>query len=53
MKIKINISDREKFNRFLFNYRKNKIKNENLYFIYQFDNEKGQTLFQKYQIKSF
>ena len=37
MKIKINIINNEKFNRFLFNYNKDKIKNKNLYFIYQFN----------------
>ena len=31
------IINNEKFNRFLFNYNKDKIKNKNLYFIYQFN----------------
>ena len=53
MKIKINISDREKFNRFLFNFRKNKINHDNLYFIYQFDNESRTNLISKISNKEF
>ena len=37
MKIKIDISDEEKFNRFLFNYRKKRFSNESIYFFYQFN----------------
>ena len=37
MKIKINILDQEKFNRFLFNYKKDKITSKNIYFTYQFN----------------
>ena len=37
MKIKINILNREKFNRFLFNYKRNKITEKNIYFNYRFD----------------
>ena len=37
MNIKVNIVNKEKFNRFLFNYKKNKILSENLYFTYQFN----------------
>ena len=37
MKIKINILDYEKFNRFLFNYRKKRFINETIYFTYQFN----------------
>ena len=37
MKIKINILNREKFNRFLFNYKKNKIIEKNIYFTYRYD----------------
>ena len=37
MKIKINISNYEKFNRFLFNYRKKKFINETIYFTYRFN----------------
>ena len=37
MKIKVNILNKEKFNRYLFNYRKDKISEENIYFIYRFD----------------
>ena len=41
MKVKIKINHTEKFNRLLFNYNKNKIKTDNLYFTYQFSpNEK-------------
>ena len=37
MNIKVNIVNKEKFNRFLFNYKKNKILSENLYFTYQYN----------------
>ena len=37
MKIKINILNKEKFNRFLFSYKKDKILSDNLYFTYQFN----------------
>ncbi len=37
MKVKINVIDNERFNRFLFNYNKNKISEQNLYFTYQFN----------------
>tara|TARA_B100001121_G_C18674969_1_gene615807 strand:+ start:59 stop:1462 length:1404 start_codon:yes stop_codon:yes gene_type:complete len=37
IKIKINILKREKFNRFLFNYKKNKIMEKNIYFTYRYD----------------
>lgn len=53
MKVKINIRNREKFNRFLFNFRKNKINHDNLYFIYQFDNESRTNLISKISNKEF
>ena len=37
IKAKVNIFNNEKFNRFLFNYNKDKILNKNLYFTYQFN----------------
>ena len=37
IKVKVNIFNNEKFNRFLFNYNKDKILNKNLYFTYQFN----------------
>ena len=37
IKIKINVIDEEKFNRFLFKYRRNKILNNNIYFTYQYN----------------
>ena len=37
MKVKINVINEEKFNRFLFKYRKNKILNKNVYFTYQYN----------------
>ena len=37
MKIKLNIFDSVKFNRFLFHYKKNRIEEKNLYFIYQYN----------------
>ena len=41
MKIKINIIDNEKFNRFLFNFKKDKIKVDKIYFTYQYNNNTG------------
>ena len=37
MNIKVNVFNQEKFNRFLFNYKKNKTASENFYFTYQFN----------------
>ena len=37
MNIKVNVFNQEKFNRFLFNYKKNKTFYENFYFTYQFN----------------
>ncbi len=37
MKIKLIVNNQDKFNRFLFNYRKNVILSKNLYFTYQYD----------------
>ena len=37
MNIKVNVFNQEKFNRFLFNYKKNKTFSENFYFTYQFN----------------
>ena len=50
MKIKLNILDKEKFNRFLFNYKKNKISDKILYFIYQYNANKN-SFISKYQTK--
>ena len=41
MTIKINILNKEKFNRFLFNFKKNKIMFDNLYFTYQYNANNG------------
>ena len=41
MKIKVNIEDNEKFNRFLFNFKKDKIKEDKIYFTYQYNNNTG------------
>ena len=41
MKIKVNIEDNEKFNRFLFNFKKDKIKVDKIYFTYQYNNNTG------------
>ncbi len=37
MSIKLNILNKEKFNRFLFNFKKNRIMSDNLYFTYQYN----------------
>ncbi len=37
MKIKVQILNKEKFNRFLFNYKKNRIISDNIYFTYKYD----------------
>ena len=49
MKIKVNIEDNEKFNRFLFNFKKDKIKVEKIYFTYQYNNNTEQVLFLRFQ----
>ena len=41
MKIKINITDKDKFNRFLFNYKKDVIDEDNIYFTYQYNLNNG------------
>ena len=41
MKINVNIEDNEKFNRFLFNFKKDKIKEDKIYFTYQYNNNTG------------
>ncbi len=53
IKVKINILDKEKFNRFFFNYKKNKIKKNNLYFIYQYNNNLKTNLISEISSKSF
>ena len=40
-KVKVIILDNEKFNRFLFNYKKNKISDKSIYFTYQFNSNTG------------
>jgi len=37
MNIKVNVFNQEKFNRFLFNFKKNKTRDANFYFTYQFN----------------
>ena len=53
MKIKINILDRTKFNKFLFNYKKNRIKSDTLYFTYQFNTETKNSFISQVRTKGF
>ena len=53
MKIKVNIINNDKFNRFLFNYKKNKITDENIYFIYQYNANSGNSFISKISNKGF
>ena len=41
MKIKIDILNHEKFNRFLFNYKKNKVLDNSIYFTYKYNSDSG------------
>ena len=52
-KIKLNITDSEKFNKFLFNYKKNKILSKNLYFTYKFNVNTGDSFISKISQKKF
>ena len=53
MKIKLNIFDIEKFNRFLFNYKKNKILSKNLFFTLQYNTNTKTSLISKISNKNF
>ncbi len=52
MKIKLNILDKSKFNRFLFNFKKDKIFADNIFFIYRFDNLNNESYISKISNKS-
>ena len=53
LKIMIEIDDFKKFNKFLFNFKKDKIKSKNVYFIYQFDNSTGNSFISKLSNKGY
>ena len=53
VKIKLNIHNKEKFNRFLFNYKKNKILSDNIYFTYQFNVNTGSNFISQISSKGF
>ena len=53
MKIKINILDTRKFNRFLFNSNKDKIVSKNLFFLYQYNNDVKTSFISKISNKDF
>ena len=53
MKIKINILDTRKFNRFLFNSNKDKIVSKNLFFLYQYNNDVKASFISKISNKDF
>ena len=51
--IKIKIKDQERFNRFLFNYKKNKILSKNLFFTYQYNLDKQESYISPISTKGF
>ena len=53
IKAKVNILNNEKFNRFLFNYNKDKILNKNLYFTYQYNASSLTSFISKVSDKGF
>tara|TARA_Y100001936_G_scaffold230123_1_gene252923 strand:- start:4240 stop:5643 length:1404 start_codon:yes stop_codon:yes gene_type:complete len=53
MKVKIKILNSEKFNRFLFNYKKNKILSKNIYFTYQYNNSDNTNFISKISSSGF
>ncbi len=53
IKAKVNIFNNEKFNRFLFNYNKDKILNKNLYFTYQYNASSLTSFISKVSAKGF
>jgi|TARA_B100000929_G_scaffold188174_1_gene148937 hypothetical protein len=53
MKVKLNIFDTEKFNRFLFSYKKNKILSKNLFFTLQYNSNTKTSLISKISNKNF
>jgi len=53
MKIKLDIFNSEKFNRFLFNYKKNKILSKKLFFTLQYDPNTKTSLISKISNKNF
>ena len=53
LKIKLNILDTEKFNRFLFNYKKNKILSKNLFFTLRYNSTNKTSLISKISNKNF
>ena len=53
IKIKTNIIDNEKFNRFLFNFKKNKINKDKLFFTYQFNADTGNSFISQISSSGF
>ncbi len=53
MKVKINIIDNVKFNKFLFSFKKNRIKNKNLYFTYQYNSNSSKSFISQISGKNF
>ena len=53
MKLKLNIIDLEKFNRFLFNYKKNKILSKKLFFTLRYNSNTKTSLISKVSNKNF
>ena len=53
LKAKVNILDSTKFNRFMFNFKKNKISSKNLYFTYQFNSGTGSSFISQVSDKGF
>ena len=53
IKIKIEILNNEKFNRFLYNYKKDKILSKQIYFTYQFNADTGNNFISKVSTKGF
>ena len=53
IKIKTNIIDNEKFNRFLFNFKKNKLNKDKLFFTYQFNADTGNSFISQISSSGF
>jgi len=51
--VKLNINDIDKFNKFLFNFRKNKIISNNLYFNYKYDANTNDSFISKVDLNEF
>ena len=52
-RVKLNINDIDKFNKFLFNFRKNKIISNNLYFNYKYDANTNDSFISKVDLNEF